>query len=135
MAFFTWKDEMSVGIPGIDQQHQKLVGFLNELYDAMQAGKGGEALGRVLTQLLLYTRTHFADEERLMETHRYPEFPRHKEKHARMAQKVKELCDQFHRGQLANPLQITNFLKEWLARHIMETDKQYGPFLAAKGVK
>ncbi|MCU0564433.1 MAG: hypothetical protein MUE48_10925 [Desulfobacterales bacterium] len=33
----------------------------------------------------------------------------------------------------AGGLKITNFLKDWLAKHIRETDKKYGPFLAATG--
>jgi hemerythrin len=46
MAFLNWSSELSVGIPKIDQQPQKLVGFLNELYDDMQAGKGRDVLGK-----------------------------------------------------------------------------------------
>jgi len=135
MAFFNWNSEMRVGIPKIDQQHQKLVGFLNELYEAMQAGKGKDALGKVLNDLLLYTKTHFAAEEQAMSTHRYPGYVDHKARHDKMARKVKDLHEQFRQGSLASPIQITNFLKDCLAKHIMETDKKYGPFLAAKGVK
>ncbi|MCP4692450.1 MAG: hypothetical protein GY859_30680 [Desulfobacterales bacterium] len=35
---------------------------------------------------------------------------------------------------ISNPIQITNFLKDWLGKHIMQTDKAYGPFLNTKGV-
>lgn len=135
MAFLNWRDEFSVGIARIDQQHRRLVGFLNELYEAMQAGQGREALGRVLGDLLLYTKTHFAAEEQLMKIHGYPGYDDHRQRHERMTQKVKELNEQFRTGALASPIQMTNFLKDWLSKHILETDKQYGPFLAARGVK
>jgi hemerythrin len=135
MAFFTWTEEMSVGIARIDEQHRKLVGFLNELYAAMNAGKGRETLGEVLSQLLLYTKTHFAAEEAAMGAHGFPGAAAHKEKHVKMAEKVKGLCEQYRQGTLASPIQIANFLKEWLTRHIMETDKQYGPYLKSRGVK
>lgn len=134
MAFFTWTEEMSVGIPRIDQQHRKLVGFLNELYEAMHAGKGRETLGDVLSQLLLYTKTHFAAEEAAMGAHRFPGLAAHRATHAKMAEKVKGLCEQYRQGTLSSPIQIANFLKEWLARHILETDKQYAPYLAGRGV-
>jgi len=135
MAFLNWSSELSVGIPKIDQQHQKLVGFLNELYDAMQAGKGRDVLGKVLSDLLLYTKTHFASEEQAMSAHGYPGYEDHKARHDKMTKKVKELNEQFRQGTLGSPIQITNFLKDWLGKHIMETDKKYGPFLTAKGVK
>ncbi len=135
MAFLSWREEFSVGIDRIDQQHRRLVGFLNDLYEAMQAGKGRETLGKVLGELLLYTKTHFAAEEQLMKTHGFPGYEDHRARHERMTQKVKELSEQFRAGTLASPIQMTNFLKDWLAKHILETDKQYGPFLAARGVK
>jgi hemerythrin-like metal-binding protein len=131
MAFLTWTSAMSVGVPKMDQQHQKLVGFLNELYEAMQAGKGREALGRVLNDLLLYTKTHFAAEEQAMIAHGYPGYEEHKARHDKMTRKVRELHEQFRQGVLSSPIQITNFLKDWLTRHIMETDRKYAPFLAA----
>ena len=31
-------------------------------------------------------------------------------------------------------LQVMNFLKDWLLKHIQGSDKKYAPFLNAKGV-
>ncbi len=91
MPFFQWEDEYSIGIRIIDEQHKELVAMLNELYEAMHAGKGREALGRVLAGLIRYTRLHFAAEEQLMRAHEYPDYERHREKHEKMAAKVMEL--------------------------------------------
>lgn len=134
MALFPWKDEYSVGVEKLDQEHRKLLGFLNELYSAMEAGKGRETLGKVLSQLVDYTRTHFASEESLMKLYGYEGYASHKAKHDKMAGHVASLVKQFESGEISSPIQITNFLKDWLARHIMETDKAYGPHLKAKGV-
>ena len=133
MAYLNWTPDLSVGIDRIDQQHKKIVTLLNELYEAMQAGQGREALGKVLNDLLLYTKTHFATEEQAMAAHGYPDYEEHKRRHEKMALKVKALHEQFRDGALTSPIQITNFLKDWLAKHIRETDKKYGPFLSAKG--
>jgi hemerythrin-like metal-binding protein len=133
MAFLNWTPDLSVGIDRIDQQHKKIVTLLNELYEAMQAGQGREALGKVLNDLLLYTKTHFAAEEQAMAAHGYPDYEEHRRRHEKMALKVKELHEQFRDGALTSPIQITNFLKDWLAKHIRETDKKYGPFLSARG--
>ena len=34
---------------------------------------------------------------------------------------------------IASPIQITNFLKDWLNKHILGTDQKYAPFLKTKG--
>ncbi len=135
MAFFEWKNDYSVGISKIDEQHKALVGFLNELYDAMQAGKGKDVLDSVLTNLVAYTKTHFATEESFFKLYKYPDYQVHKDKHDKLAAYVLELKQKFDSGQISNPIQITNFLKDWLTKHIMGTDKLYMPFLIAKGVR
>lgn len=73
MAFFEWQSSYQTGIARIDGQHRKLVDHLNELYDAMKAGQGRDALERILKGLLNSTKTHFAAEEGLMKRYRYPD--------------------------------------------------------------
>lgn len=135
MAIFEWKNDYSVGISEIDEQHKALVGFLNDSYEAMKAGKGKDTLDSVLKNLVEYTQIHFATEENLMKKHRFPDYETHKEKHEKMTARVMELKHQFDSGKISSPIQITNFLKDWLSKHIMVTDKAYGPFLNAKGIK
>ncbi len=135
MSFFDWDERFSVGVTEIDDQHKRLVALLNELYEAMYSGQGREALGHVLAGLVGYAGTHFAAEERLMRLHRYPEAAGHKDKHDKMAAHVTELRERFDAGAIASPVQISNFLKGWLSRHIMETDRRFGAFLNEKGVR
>lgn len=55
--------------------------------------------------------------------------------YSRITTKVSDLYGQYRNGAISNPIQISNFLKDWLAKHIMETDRQYGPFLNSKGLR
>lgn len=135
MPFFQWEDEYAIGIRLIDEQHKELVALLNELYEAMHAGKGRDALGQVLTGLVRYTRLHFATEEQLMRANQYPDYERHKEKHEKMAAKVLELKAAYDTARISSPVQISNFLKNWLARHILGTDKAFGRYLAGRGME
>ena len=134
MAFLNWSESYSTGIATIDLQHKKIVSFLNELYEAMQDGQGKDVLGKVLADLVVYTKTHFAAEERLMAKHSFPGYQNHKQVHEKMAARVLDLNQQYRDGVVTSPIQITNFLKKWLTKHINETDKKYGPYLASKGV-
>ncbi len=135
MAFFDWKAEYSLELSEIDGQHKKLVEMLNELYVALKAGEGREALGGILAGLVNYTKTHFATEERLMKSYGYPGYLEHKEKHEKMAAKVLGYVQKFEANEIKSPIEISNFLKDWLKKHILSTDKAYSPFLKEKGVR
>lgn len=134
MALFVWSDKYSVNIKEIDNQHQKLVGMLNELHDAMKEGKGNEVLGKTLAELIQYVGVHFSAEERLMNAHAYPEYNEHKAEHVKLTQKVVELQKNFQQGEHVLTVEVLGFLKDWLQTHILGTDKKYSPFLIGKGV-
>ena len=135
MTYFAWNEKYSVHIREIDEQHKKLVSLVNELFEAMQAGKGKDVLGKVLSGLVTYTKSHFATEERLMRDHGYDEYLVHKQVHDSLTKKVLELNAQFQSGQTALTIQVSNFLKDWLTNHILGTDKKYSALLNRKGVK
>jgi hemerythrin-like metal-binding protein len=135
MALLTWQDRYSVGIKQIDDQHKQLINMINELNDAMIKGQGKDALMPVLTKLANYCASHFTVEEKLFDTHGYPEADAHKDKHQKMTAKVKELIAEVQSSRITISIEVMNFLKNWLDKHIMETDKKYGPFLNSKGVK
>lgn len=134
MAFMDWRDSFSVGVSAMDAQHQKLVGLINLLADAMQAGKGNQVIGPVLTELVAYTQTHFTDEEQLMARHGYLELDTHKIEHRNLTHQVGDFEKQFSAGKIAVSIGLMNFLKDWLTHHIQGSDKRYGAFLNKRGV-
>ena len=135
MTFMTWTEKYSTGIMQIDLEHKRLVALVNELYDAMSQGKGDAALGKVLDGLAAYCRTHFLTEERLFQQHGYPDFSEHKGIHDRLTAKVTSMLRDFRVGKGQSTIQTVNFLKDWLNKHILETDQKYAPFLREKGVR
>lgn len=134
MAFMQWKDSYSVNIREIDEQHKKLVGLINDLFDAMTQGHGKEVLGKVIQGLVDYTVFHFGTEERLFQAHGYPETAQHKAEHERFTQKVLEFKKGFDAGTALLTKDILKFLSDWLNGHILVVDKKYGPYLNSKGV-
>lgn len=134
MAFMEWKDDYSVGVNVIDQQHRKLVWLVNELYEAMRAGRASEAVGDVLKGLIQYTVVHFDTEEKYMQAHSYPYSLGHKREHEDFKIRAQDFNRQFQNGKLTVPLETSRFLKEWLDMHILGTDKRLGAFLGRKGV-
>jgi hemerythrin len=134
MSTFAWKDEYSVNVKEIDQQHKQLVAMVNDLHDAMTQKKGKEVLGTILAKLINYTATHFTAEEKIMEQNGYPDFVEHKAKHEKMVAKVLALQNDHKAGKITLTMDVSNFLQDWLNKHILGTDKKYSAFLNSKGV-
>jgi hemerythrin-like metal-binding protein len=133
MSLITWNETLSVGVGRIDRQHKNLVGLLNALHNAMEAGKGKEILGEVLNELVDYTVYHFMTEEELFQKYRYPQYEKHKKEHEDLKKRVRELKDNFNKGAVVISIEVMHFLREWLKEHILESDKEAGIFLIACG--
>jgi hemerythrin len=108
--------------------------MINELHDAMKIGKGKDVMEKVLAGLIQYTVTHFANEERLMKQHNYPDYEQHKKEHNLLVMQVNDVQKKYREGNAVITMAVMTFLKEWLQTHIQGTDKSYAPFLNGKGV-
>lgn len=136
MPLMEWNTKLSVGVNTFDEEHKVLVGMVNELFDAVQAGHGREVLGGIVDRLIAYTANHFAHEERFMTLHKYPDLAAHKAEHEALVKQVLDVQAKYHSGATATlSIDVLNFLKNWLVKHIQGTDKKYGPFLTEHGVK
>jgi len=133
--YLIWKDEYSVGIDSIDQQHKKLVNLINHLQTAIDYSTGEEFERDALDELVDYTKTHFTYEEGLMRDNDYPDFEAHKAQHEAMFKKVAEVLAEYEKDQDTAMSNAVEYLKNWLINHINGTDKQYSSYLIGKGVK
>ena len=136
MALMNWTDKLSVGVAVIDDDHKKLVGMVNELYDAMQAGRGRDLLGHILDGLVQYTRFHFAREEKFFAQTGYPDAVAHKQEHDELTRQVLGVQQKYLSGTTTTlSLDVLHFLKDWLIKHIQGSDRKYRPHLNAKGIR
>jgi hemerythrin len=135
MSGFEWDDRLSVGVKSIDDQHKELVKMVNQLAEAMAAGKGQDAMGQVFNGLVKYTVSHFAHEEKLMSDHAYPQAVDHKKQHSDLKAQAIGLQNKAKEGGTVVTMETLHFLKDWLLHHIKGTDKAFGSFLNTKGVR
>lgn len=131
---FAWKDTYSIGVAEIDAQHRRLFSLADELHAAMNSGKGKAVIEQVLLNLINYTKTHFAAEERLMQRCGFPEYQPHKVQHDEMTKKVLQLQRDYHDGNTMLSIEVMRFLSNWLRQHIGGSDRKYVPFVAGKAV-
>jgi len=97
--------------------------MVNSFHEAMEQGRGNEVIGKVLHNLVIYTKEHFAREEAEMQRIKYPRYLAHKLDHDKLIGQVADLQNDLSTGKAMLSIQISKFLRDWLQTHIMQTDK------------
>jgi len=88
----------------------------------------------LLNQLIEFTRMHFLSEEQLMETYGYPGFAEHREEHQRLLLQIQDSAGKMQHSPSMHMRPLLAFLRDGYREHIEGTDKEYGPWLNARGV-
>ncbi|MCF6283486.1 MAG: bacteriohemerythrin [Candidatus Polarisedimenticolaceae bacterium] len=133
--FIDWSDELSVGIEEIDEQHKVLLNLINQMHVAIHNRHGSEAVQSTLSELIEYTRIHFAVEESLMRILNYSGYAEHQVQHQELLEHVLDLQKKVASGKTAICFELMHFLKTWLTRHILEEDMMYSGFFLAAGAQ
>jgi len=136
MPFMIWDDKLSVGVEALDGDHKKMIALIDELHEAILAGRSKGDLGDIMAHLVEFTRNHFAQEEKLFARSDYPDAAAHKAEHDELAKWAIQTEIDFHHGTLAAPpLEVLNRMRDWLFDHVNGLDRGYGPHLNAAGIR
>jgi hemerythrin len=135
MAIMEWDKSLEVGVVSINEQHRKLIRYLNDLHDAMKAKKSREVLGKILDNLIDYTATHFKYEEDLFLKTKYADAEKHKKEHEALVKQVLDFQSKFKAGNVNLSIDLMQFLSNWVTNHIKGTDMKYKDWFIKNGVK
>lgn len=130
--FVKWDDSMSVSNESVDKDHKKLLGMINQLQTAAHYQTDAEEIGKILDDLVAYTRYHFEREEQLMQQHNYDGYKAHKLQHDEMVKQVARFIDEYRIDNTRTIENVALFLKTWLVNHIKGSDQEYVPYLKDK---
>lgn len=131
MAFIDWNEKMSVGVAALDNDHQKIIGAINSLHEAVFKTQSTEAIRTVFDDLDNYVGYHFECEERLMRLARFPEYTKHCELHRDLVKRLKDIRAKYDKGGEIGS-SFFDFLSDWLMRHILNEDAKYKDYLVRK---
>ncbi|MFP4025328.1 MAG: bacteriohemerythrin [Thiohalospira sp.] len=134
MDFITWKDSFSVGVPSIDDQHKKLVGMINNLFSEFAKGITDDFLKEIIKELEKYTVYHFTYEEKFMKLYDFEDYKAHKSEHGQFIEKIKSYKETLSKENKSEVIEFVTFMKNWLLKHIMGTDKKYKKLFQEKGM-
>lgn len=129
-----WTNDLAVGFPDIDQQHQELFAKINLLLNACNQGKGKDTVGETIQFLADYVVYHFGCEEKLMQQFNYPDYSSHKAMHDQFVQRFVEVQNRFKSDGVSVMivLAVNQMVVKWLNDHIRKVDKLLGAFLKEK---
>jgi hemerythrin len=130
-----WKDEYSVGIKEIDDQHRYFIGLLNDLFNAVSENKSRQELQDLFQKLADYAEKHFATEEKYFDEFNYEGAAEHKMKHQEMRNEIKKIKNQEVGNEIDFYGNIVYFLLNWLEDHLAKMDQEYEKCFLEHGLK
>jgi hemerythrin len=119
-----WNDSLNTGIAEIDKQHKRIVRYINDLSLVRTRPNKMDDLNFIIKEMVDYTLSHFAFEEKMMEEAMFPGITAHKRIHEVFRGQIADFQSRLSRNEdVAREIHTT--LIKWLTAHIMEEDMKY----------
>ena len=131
----TLTDELRIGHPVIDHDHQKMIDIINEFIAHEGDHNEPQLLHNTLKSLVDYARDHFEREEKIQKEAMYPYVEMHKAEHKLLLAQVAEMARSFF-VKKTKPLDqsalsdVRKLLQHWLVDHIKKFDTNMREWVA-----
>jgi hemerythrin len=137
MPIINWKEDYSVGVKQLDEQHQRLISLINKLFLLFNDKKFNQLdVEPIFRELIKYADEHFGTEEYYFHLYDYEKKDEHIALHNAYRQKVEDLKKSYEENNNAKTLfAINNFLNDWWKWHINNVDKEYTNFFHANRIE
>ncbi len=113
---------LSVGVADLDHDHQNLL----ELIDRLGQAHGYKQVALLTAEVADHLHLHFCREEGLLEAHRWPGLPAHREEHARFEKRVQDFAATLNPANADSfAAELRHTLTEWFKAHVTGSDMRY----------
>jgi len=112
------------GSSEMDEHHRKLLNMGEELRQAFLHGVARDKAVTMLNQLLLYSSSHFEQEEEWLDSCGYQSLVSHQRMHQELVQKIGDKTLALRAEQLPASSGIAVFIAECIRRHVLEEDRR-----------
>lgn len=125
-------EDMKIGVPHIDAQHQELIDLANKTASLCEQNPSEEQMKECLDFLGNYVVKHFGDEEALQIESNYPRYPQHKEIHQEFVGTFQSLYARFEKSGPTEELSriFNRSVSNWIVTHIKMEDIVFGKHYA-----
>lgn len=134
MEIINWKNEFSVGVKEMDDQHKKLLSMINKLIKEQKTLTDPKTIAELLTGMTDYALEHFRSEEYLMAEYGYDQKDQQVEQHQSFVEKTQKFIAASEMGPNILSNALLDYLGTWLVDHILKEDMMYKEFFNSKGL-
>jgi len=130
MNMIEWREEFSIGLPEVDQEHRALIATINQLQAQATSGASAQMIAERLGDIHAGIAAHFALEERRMVTLGYDQYIVHKLDHERLLDEILDIQDGVQASGRYDPDRLGETLSRWFGEHFRTHDKWLHYWLA-----
>jgi len=130
-----WKEEYSLNIHRIDEQHKKLIDMINVLHNSLSQNEKDDILDQVISDMIDYSFIHFRDEEKYFIQFGYENATEHILEHQYFLKNAEKLRQDHSLNDPTLKYEVVMFLQKWFTNHIMHSDKKYQDCFINGGLK
>ncbi len=128
-----WRDDFRIGIAEVDHEHRRLIGGINALHESVGEHGQPDAVAGFLGELHGLIAAHFALEERVMRSSRYPRLAEHKADHECLLDEIRDIMDGYELSGRYDVAQLREALNRWFGVHFRTHDAALHDGRSARG--
>ena len=117
--------KFKLGIEPFDGEHQAMMNVIAKMSKAALNPLDKAAAAALVGELASLAERHFNNEETELEKRGYPELVEHEDEHRNLLNELKEIRTRIESGEAAMNEELADFLYNWMAVHVTETDAKY----------
>jgi len=127
MDTIVWRDEYSVGVVSLDEQHKTIVQLINRLIEHCEENVNSEIISDIFNEMTKYIKQHLEYEESLLKENNYPDLIEHVASHTKYIEEVLQSSNFFALEMIYEKcflldLQTFSYHKENLFYHLFDQD-------------
>ena len=123
-----------VAIDFMNNDHAEFVALRKHLLDLLHSGADHAQVDAMLDGLLEHTRLHFAEEEQLMLSVKFPPYPMHKAEHDKVLEDMIARIENWKTSRHSKDLGswLEHAVRDWFVNHVSSMDFVTAAYIQAR---
>lgn len=121
-----WNNLFKIGIEDIDDDHKKILAYINKLDDALNSEESVETIMAIFEKLILLSTSHFEHEDDLMQKYNYSEKEVHQKEHLKFINTISHYKSAILKKSSKDQLKkLHQEAAQWFIQHIINEDMKF----------